>query len=115
MEPENPVARKDLGILYLKMNFTDWALDELNTAIQLEPNNSEHYFNYAVALNKIQEFNKADEYFQKAIELNQNDSNYYSYYGENLLLERKNEEALNALKKSNWTFPRKLQSKIRTF
>ena len=90
LEPENPVARKDLGILYLKMNYTDWALDELNKAIQLEPDNPENYFNYAMALNKTQEFEKADEYFKKAIELDKNVSDYYSYYGENLLLERKN-------------------------
>ena len=80
------------------MNYTDWALDELNKAIQLEPDNPENYFNYAMALNKTQEFEKADEYFKKAIELDKNVSDYYSYYGENLLLERKNEEALEALK-----------------
>ncbi len=100
LEPDNPVARKDLGIVYLKMNYADWALDEFQTAINLEPNNSEHYFNYAVALYQTQEYAKADEYFKKMLELDKDNPAYLAYYGENLLALNKKDEAKEILLKT---------------
>ncbi len=67
------------------MNYADWALDEFQTAINLEPSNAEHYFNYAVALYQTQEYAKADEYFKTALELDKDNPAYLAYYGENLL------------------------------
>ena len=50
LEPQNPYAHKDLGVLYLKMNLYDWAVDEIKEAIQLEDDVAEFHYSLGVAL-----------------------------------------------------------------
>ena len=51
------------------MNFVDWAQEELKLAYELEPDDAEFAYNYAFSLFKGGNYDIADEYFKKAIEL----------------------------------------------
>ena len=58
LEPNNPYAHKDLGVLYLKMNCYEWAVDEMLEAIRLEANVAEFHYSLGVAnlmLSKVSE------------------------------------------------------------
>ncbi len=73
LNPEFARAHKDLGILYLGKRLFDYAEDEFNQAIKIEPDNFEILFEYANYLHSTTNFKKADEYYQKALEINQHD------------------------------------------
>ncbi|MCD8377986.1 MAG: tetratricopeptide repeat protein, partial [Candidatus Gastranaerophilales bacterium] len=47
INPENAVAHKDLGVIYLNQRLFDYADDEFNTAMRLEPENFDIIFEYA--------------------------------------------------------------------
>ena len=70
LNPEFPQAHKDLGILYLSKRLFDYAEDEFNTALKLAPDNFEVLFEYANYLHSTTDFKKADEYYQKALAIN---------------------------------------------
>ena len=110
LEPENAIARKDLGILYLYMNFVDWAQDELKMAYELEPNDPEFAYNYAFSLHKGGNYDVADEYFKKAIELDKKDSIFYSSYADNLVMLQQIDLALENYKKAISLNPKNAQA-----
>lgn len=97
LEPHNPFVHKDLGLLYLKINMVDWAQDELNQAVELEPDEPEITFAYAVMLNKIGDFKKADEFYSKTVTLDKNNANYLAHWGENLVAQAKMDEGVEKL------------------
>ena len=68
--------------------------DEFQTAINLEPSNAEHYFNYAVALIiKHKNMPKLMNILKQHFELDKDNPAYLAYYGENLLALGKKDEA----------------------
>ncbi len=69
MNPENALAHKDLGIIYLNQRLFDYAKDEFNTALELEPENFDIVLEYANFLYSISNYKEADEYYEKALEL----------------------------------------------
>lgn len=110
LEPDNPVARKDLGVLYLYMNFVDWALDELKTAYEMKPNDFDYVYNYAFALHKSGNYGEADKFFKKTLELGADDSVIYSSYADNLCMLQKKEEAFEMYKKAISLNPKNVQA-----
>lgn len=69
LNPDFALAHKDLGVLYLSKRLFDYAKDEFDTALKLAPENFDIVYEYANYLHATTDFKKADEYYQKAIEL----------------------------------------------
>lgn len=73
LNPDFAPAHKDLGILYLNKRLFDYSEDEFNTALKLAPNDFNVLFEYANYLHSTTNFEKADEYYQKSLELKPDD------------------------------------------
>ena len=69
MDPENASAHKDLGVIFLNQRLFDYAEEEFNTALQLAPEDFDIVFEYANYLYAISEYEKADEYYEKALSI----------------------------------------------
>lgn len=70
LNPEFAPAHKDLGVLYLNKRLFDYAEDEFNIALNIAPDDFDILFEYANYLHSTTDFQKADEYYQKAIAIN---------------------------------------------
>ena len=70
MNPDNALAHKDLGVIYLNKRLFDYAEDEFNIALKLEPENYDIVFEYANFLYSITKYKEADEYYEKALSIN---------------------------------------------
>ena len=73
LNPEFAMAHKDLGVLYLGKRLFDYAEDEFNQALNIAPDNFDILFEYANYLHSTTDFAKADEYYQKALQINPED------------------------------------------
>ena len=100
LEPHNPFVHKDLGLLYLKMNMTDWALDELRQALELEGSEPDITFAYAVLMNKTNNFEEADKYYEKSVALDKTNADYLAHWGENLIAQAKFDKGLEKLQEA---------------
>lgn len=69
MNPDNAQAHKDLGIIYLNQRLFDYAQDEFNIALELEPENFDIILEYANFLYSISKYKEADEYYEKSLEI----------------------------------------------
>ena len=69
MNPENALAHKDLGVIYLNKRLFDYAQDEFETALKLEPGNYDIVFEYANFLYSITKYGEADKYYEKALSI----------------------------------------------
>ena len=69
MDPENAAAHKDLGVIYLNQRLFDYAEDEFRIALELAPDNFDIIFEYANYMYAISQFEKADIYYTKALEI----------------------------------------------
>jgi tetratricopeptide (TPR) repeat protein len=72
MNPEMAKAHKDLGIIYLNKRLFDYAEDEFNTALKIEPNDFEILFEYGNFLYSTSKNLEADRYYSEALEVNPN-------------------------------------------
>lgn len=70
MEPENAAAHKDLGVIYLNQRLFDYADEEFNTALKLAPDDFDIVFEYANYLYALSKYQEADEYYKKALDIN---------------------------------------------
>lgn len=69
LNPEFAPAHKDLGVLYLSKRLFDYAEDEFQLALKADPNDFGSLFEYANFLHATTDFKKADEYYEKALEI----------------------------------------------
>ena len=83
----------DLGLAYLMKGRHDQALLKLNKAIQLDSNNAKAYLYTAELYRRIDEKERADEYFKKAIAIDPDDSSINNNYGAFLCANKKYNEA----------------------
>ena len=97
LEPHNPYAHKDLGVLYLKMNCYDWAVDEMQEAIKLEGDVSEFHYSLGVAYMMLSRIDEAKEAFKNAIKYEADNADALAYLGYVYLIERDKESALSTL------------------
>ncbi|MBR2068450.1 MAG: tetratricopeptide repeat protein [Candidatus Gastranaerophilales bacterium] len=100
LEPENPYAHKDLGVLYLKMNCYDWAVDEMLAAIRIEDDVAEFHYSLGVSYMMLSNPEKAKVSFLKALSLDSEDANCLAYLGYVYMLERDLEAARETLQKA---------------
>lgn len=69
MDPENAIAHKDLGVIYLNQRLFDYAEDEFRIAMKLEPDSFDIIFEFANFLYSISKYQEADEYYDKALSI----------------------------------------------
>ncbi len=100
LEPHNPYAHKDLGVLYLKMNCYDWAVDEMNEAINLDDTIAEFYYSLGVSYMMLSDIEGAKKAFLKALELEPEDADCLSYLGYAYLFEKEDKKAFDCLNKA---------------
>ncbi len=100
LEPNNPYAHKDLGVLYLKMNLYDWALEEMLEAINLEDDIAEFHYSLGVTYMMLSDMENAKKAFLKADELEKDNPDNLAYLGYVYLLENKKQESLELLNRA---------------
>ncbi|MBQ7287361.1 MAG: tetratricopeptide repeat protein [Candidatus Gastranaerophilales bacterium] len=87
LEPNNPYAHKDLGVLYLKMNCYDWAVDEMLEAINLESGVGEFHYSLGVAYLMLSKIPEAKEALLKSLEIQPDEPDALAFLGYVYLLE----------------------------
>ena len=79
LNPEFGQAHKDLGVLYLRKRLFDYAEDEFNIALKLAPNDFDVLFEYANYLHSTTDFANADVYYEKALAIEQDNSDALAF------------------------------------
>lgn len=100
LEPNNPYAHKDLGVLYLKMNCYEWAVDEMLEAIALEGNIAEFHYSLGVSYLMLSKISEAKDALLKAVELEANDPDALAFLGYVYLLEHNYDKSNETLQKA---------------
>ena len=80
-------ARLNLSTVYNSLGKNDKALQELETAAKIDPNNERIYYNLALLYNELGNKPAAEKSFAKAVELKSANPRLYYNYG--LLLNEK--------------------------
>ena len=80
-------ARLNLSTVYNSLGKNDKALQELETAVKIDPKNERIYYNLALLHNELNDKPAAEKSFAKAVELKSNNPRLYYNYG--LLLNEK--------------------------
>jgi type IV pilus assembly protein PilF len=84
----------DLGAGYYERGQMDVAIDELNTAVKLDPNYAPAYNIYGLVYAVLGEDRKAEQNFARALELAPNDSDTHHNWGWYLCQHKREREAL---------------------
>ena len=100
LEPNNPYAHKDLGVLYLKMNCYEWAVDEMLEAINLEDDVAEFYYSLGVSYLMLSQIPEAKKALIKSCELDSSDPDAIAFLGYVFLLEHEYEKAQAVLQQA---------------
>ena len=100
LEPNNPYAHKDLGVLYLKMNCYEWAVDEMLEAIELEDDVAEFHYSLGVAYMMLSNMEDAKKSFHKALDIDSSYVDAMAYLGYAYLLEKNYEKTNEYLQKA---------------
>lgn len=79
LQPEFAPAHKDLGVIYLNKRLFDYAKDEFELAYKYDPENESIVLECANYYHSVSNFEKADEFYQKALELCPHDSNALAF------------------------------------
>ena len=87
------LSNLDLAIAYMKQGDYGKALEKLMRAKKADPNYSATYNVLGLLHQQLEELDKAETYFKKAIELNDTDSSTLNNYGRLLCQEGKLEDA----------------------
>ena len=69
MDPENALAHKYLGVIYLNQRLFEYAKDEFDIAMKLEPESFDIILEYANFLYAVSKYKEADEYYDKALSI----------------------------------------------
>ena len=69
LNADHAQAHKDLGVIYLSKRLFDYAKDEFETSYKIAPDNFCIVFEYANYLHATTDFQKADEMYAKALEI----------------------------------------------
>ncbi len=73
LKPDFAPAHKDLGIIYMRKRLFDYAEDEFKKALEVNNKDFNILYEYANYLHATTQFEKADEYYQKALEIKPED------------------------------------------
>jgi len=88
----------ELGLAYLMKGNNEQALLKLNKAIKLNPDNEKAYLYVAELYRRLDETERADDYFNQALDANASDSAVNNNYGAFLCANKKYDEAFKHFK-----------------
>ena len=86
MNPDIAKAHKDLGIIFLNKRLFDYAKDEFQTAMRLQPNDFEIIFEYANFLYSTSQNVEAERYYLEALEIQPENVLALTFMGLNKLI-----------------------------
>lgn len=112
LEPNNPYAHKDLGVLYLKMNCYDWAKDEMEQAIELEDDVAEFHYSLGVCNMMLGDIELAQKELEKSLVLDENNPDCLAYYGHILIQKEEYEKAKICIKRALTLDPNNFLAKM---
>lgn len=90
---EVTLSNLELGIAYMKQGSYEKALEKLNRAKEADPQYSPTYNAIALLYEQLGQHNKAEDYYKKAIKLNNADSSTLNNYGRFLCKQNRQTEA----------------------
>lgn len=88
----------ELGLAYVEQGRYEQGLAKLNKAIKMNPDNSKAYLYIAELYRRLNENERADDYFNKALDIDSEDSSINNNYGAFLCANKKYDKALKYLK-----------------
>lgn len=100
MNPDIAKAHKDLGIIYLNKRLFDYAKDEFQTAMRLQPNDFEIIFEYANFLYSTSQNVEAERYYLEALEIQPQNVLALTFMGLNKLILNQLDEAKDYILKA---------------
>jgi tetratricopeptide (TPR) repeat protein len=106
LNPEEPGLDLALGIVHLSLLDVEGARAALERALKREPENLAVLSNLAAACGKARDHAAARRYYQRLLDLGQDDAPYYLGLGAALLGLRENEAAIQALNQAAQRNPR---------
>ncbi len=90
----------DLGLAYLLKGRNEQALEKFKKAMKQNPDNAKAYLYTAELYRRLEERERADRYFQQAIDVAPNDSSVSNNYGAFLCADKKYKEAFKYFDKA---------------
>ena len=103
-DPSNFQARRELSILLVNNGFNEEAEGNLRYLIKYFPDDAELYYNLGIVYEKLKDFEKARDCYQKAVELSPQEDFYYNL-GDVLVELKEWDEAILAFRKVLETDP----------
>lgn len=97
LDPRDFKSNMNLGLVNLALGDNQAAVHYLEIAAQIDPKSGPAWSNYAVALDSIGEYAKAEECYRRSLELDSNNTAAQIDFGTNLLMQNKTAEALAIL------------------
>ena len=103
-DPSNFQARRELSILLVNNGFNEEAEGNLRYLIKYFPDDAELYYNLGIVYEKLKNFEKARDCYQKAVELSPQEDFYYNL-GDVLVELKEWDDAILAFRKVLETDP----------
>ena len=100
LNPDFAPAHKDLGVIYLGKRLFDYSKDEFNKALAIAPDNFDVNFEYANYLHSTTDFQEADKFYKKALELNAEDVDALGFSALNKIHLQQYDEAFEQIEKA---------------
>ncbi|MBP3821342.1 tetratricopeptide repeat protein [bacterium] len=100
LKPNFALAHKDLGVIYLSKRLFDYAKSEFEEAYKYAPDNYSVVIECANYYHAVSDFEKADEFYEKAIELNSEDTSALAFCALNKTHLKQIDQALSLIKKA---------------
>jgi tetratricopeptide (TPR) repeat protein len=99
LKPDDAPSNMSLGTVYYALNQPQEALKYAERAVKYDPKSAAAWVNFGLVLDANKEYPRAEEAYRKSLDLDSSKSNVMTrlYLGENLLAQKKNTEARNAL------------------
>jgi tetratricopeptide (TPR) repeat protein len=99
LKPEDAPSNMSLGTVYYALNQPQEALKYAERAVQYDPKSAAAWVNFGLVLDANKNYPRAEEAYRKSLDLDSSKANVMTrlYLGENLLAQKKNSEARNAL------------------
>lgn len=105
MNPDYAKAHKDLGIIFLNKRLFDYAKDEFQIALRLQPNDFEIIFEYANYLYATSQNVEAERYYQEALDIDPQNVLALTFMGLNKLILNQLDEAKEFIMKAHKVNP----------
>jgi len=99
LKPEDAPSNMSLGTVYYALNQPQEALKYAERAVKYDPKSSAAWVNFGLVLDATEDYPRAEDAYRKSLDLDSSKANVMTrlYLGENLLAQKKNTEARNAL------------------